>query len=62
MSDVVYLAFKNEKLELDGRDFLACKPCRNKTFTVIYEGAESFPLMQCAACGCHIGRLGWANE
>lgn len=61
MGDVVFLAYSNEKVEPDGRDFLSCKVCRNKTFTAIYEGAEAFPLMQCAACGNHLGRFGWAD-
>jgi len=63
MSDkVVYLAFSSEKVEPEGRSFLACKACRNKTFTAIYEGEQTFPLMQCAACGCHIGKFGWAEQ
>jgi hypothetical protein len=59
---VVFLAFSNERVEPEGRDFLACKYCRNKTFTAIFEGAETFPLMQCAACGSHMGHFGWAHE
>jgi hypothetical protein len=63
MSDekVIFLAFKNEQIEPDARDLMACKTCRNKTFTVIYEG-ERFPLLQCAACVNHIGHFGWAPE
>ena len=59
---VIYMAFKNERVEPEGRDFLACKVCRNKTFTAIYQGEQAFPLMQCAACGAHIGNIGWPDE
>jgi hypothetical protein len=63
MSDdkVIYLAFKNEHIEPDTRDLMACKVCRNKTFIVIYE-PEKFPLMQCAACETQIGHFGWATR
>lgn len=56
---VIYLAYQNERLVPDGRELLACAHCRNKTFVVVYDGA-GFPLLQCPACGCHLGRVGWA--
>lgn len=60
--NVVHLAFRNDKIEPDVRDLLACKGCRNKTFTIVYQGAEAFPLVQCPACGCHLGCIGWATH
>ena len=65
MSDqgkVIYLAFKSEHQVHDHMDFAACKVCRNKTYTHTYVGDSSFPLVRCAACGQHIGRIGWADE
>jgi hypothetical protein len=59
---VVFLAFTNERVEPDGRSLLACKCCRNKTFTLVYEGGAEFPLLQCPACGSHLGRMGWAPD
>jgi hypothetical protein len=59
---VIFLAFKSERLQQDEMDFLACKVCRNKTFTHTYVGASKFPLVRCAACGQHIGRVGYADD
>ena len=58
---VVFLAFKNDQMEPDMRDLIACKVCRNKTFIVIYK-LESFPLLQCAACQTQIGHFGWTDD
>ena len=64
MSDgkLIYLAYKSEHQQDDAMDFLACKVCRNKTFTHTYIGESRFPLVRCAACGQHLGRVGWADE
>lgn len=65
MSDdkVVFLAFANPKTTIsDSRDFIACLHCRNKTYTLIEDRAGTFPLLTCAACGAHIGRMGWAPD
>lgn len=59
---VVFLAYASPEVLKDTRDFLACVPCRNKTFAVIFRGEDKFPLLQCAACGNHIGRIGWAES
>jgi len=45
--------------EYSGR--LACE-CRNKTFVVDYMDEVSFPVIKCASCGQHIGKIGWANK
>lgn len=42
--------------------FLSCKYCKNKTYTMTYDKTDSFPLMRCAACGQHMGRMGWAYD
>mgnify|MGYP001576579116 CR=1 FL=1 len=63
MSDgkVVYLKFKSEQLDEDTMAFLACKVCKNKTFTHTFDDMDNFPLVRCAACGQHIGRVGYAD-
>ena len=59
--EVVFLKFRSAQIEDDALSFLSCKPCRNKTFTLAYDGGE-YPLMRCACCGHHIGRVGWASD
>lgn len=59
---VVFLAWSNTKVVVGGRDFLSCTPCKNKTYTIIWQGDEKFPLVQCAACGNHIGYMGWVDS
>lgn len=59
---VVFLAFKNPGLEPDMMTFFACKHCRNKTFTLTEDQPEYFPLLRCAACGQHLGRMGWYKD
>lgn len=61
MSDkVVYLAFDNPNLKIEGRDLLACKNCRNKTYVARTDMGE-FPELECAACGAQIGAFGWVE-
>lgn len=60
--NVVYLKFKNDNLQEDTMAFLACAVCKNKTFTHTFDRVDSFPLVRCAACGQHIGRVGWADD
>ena len=58
---VVFLAFRNEKVTEDDRvSFVTCSACQNKTYTLVADGAE-FPMLRCAACGAHIGRVGWTE-
>lgn len=59
---VIHLAFKSPQLVDDSMAFIACKHCRNKTYTVTEDRVGHFPLMRCAACGAHIGRMGWAHD
>lgn len=47
---------------LDAQALTACKECRNKTFKIIHDGPDFFPLLQCAACDAHISRIGWVPE
>ena len=58
---VVYLKFRSDRLEDDTMAFLACSACRNKTFTHTIDQVDNFPLVRCAACGQHIGRVGYAD-
>lgn len=60
--NVVWLEFKSPHVEEEMVTFICCKACRNKTFTLTEDKADSFPLMKCAACGNHIGRMGWAHD
>lgn len=63
MSDnVVHLSFRSPHVEDGERAFLSCKGCHNKTFLMVMDKVGNFPLMQCAACQSHIGRMGWAHD
>lgn len=42
--------------------FIACRICRNKTYTLIEDRPNDFPRIKCAACGQHMGRMGWAED
>lgn len=59
---VVHLHFASPRTEPDTMAFVACRACRNKTFTLTEDRVGDFPLMRCAACGQHIGRVGWAHD
>lgn len=60
--EVIHLQFRSPHVVDDERAFLACAVCRNKTFLMVQDKVEWFPLMQCAACGQHMGRMGWAHD
>lgn len=64
MSDnVVHLNFRSPTVDDDFGAMHACTVCRNKTFTLTVDRPDGgFPLMRCAACGSHIGRMGWAHD
>lgn len=63
MSDnLIHLAFRSPMVEEDQRSLLACATCKNKTFRVVVDQPGTFPLMECAACNQHIGRMGWAHD
>lgn len=57
--NVVHLAFKSPHVVDSSMSFVACSECKNKTFTLTEDIVGFFPLMRCAACGQHIGRMGW---
>lgn len=62
-AEVVYLDFKKaETTEPDVMCYIACKFCHNKTFTLVEDLPDYFNMMRCAACGAHLGRIGWAQE
>lgn len=56
---VVYLAFDNPKAVPDEIVFIACRHCRNKTYTMTKDD-RPFNILKCAACGDTLGRMGWA--
>lgn len=64
MSDdnVIHLAFRSPQMTEGERDLGTCANCRNKTYIVVHDMPRGFPLLQCAACGQHIGRIGWAHD
>jgi hypothetical protein len=63
MSDnIIHLAFKSPHVVDDTMAFFACVVCRNKTYTLTEDRPGDFPLMKCAACGQHMGRMGWAYD
>ena len=59
---VVFLQFISPHLEADTMACLSCKVCHNKTYTLTEDQADAFPLMRCAACGQHMGRMGWSHD
>jgi len=60
--NVVHLAFTNPNLvKAEERAYLACRVCSNKTYLLLHFDDE-FPTMQCAACGQHMGKMGWASK
>ena len=61
-NNVVHLSFKSPHVEDDMCAFIGCRACRNKTFTLQEDRVGYFPLMKCACCGQHIGRMGWAHD
>jgi hypothetical protein len=61
MSNVVFLAYNNDRLEESGPAMLACAICRNKAFSVLAPD-DGFKILKCTACGQHLGRIGWAEE
>ena len=60
--NVIHLSFKSPHVDSDTMTFFACKVCRNKTYTLTEDRVGGFPLMRCAACGQHMGRMGWAYD
>lgn len=60
--EVIHLQFKSPHVVEDLMAFLACVACKNKTYTFTFDRPGEFPLMRCACCGAHIGRMGWAHD
>lgn len=60
--NVIRLEFLSPHVREDMMAFLSCVHCQNKTFTFQRDRPGDFPLMKCAACGQHIGRMGWAHD
>lgn len=63
MSDnVIELKFRSPHVVDGSMAFIACAVCHNKTYTLVDDRPGDFPLMKCAACGQHMGRMGWAYD
>ena len=62
MGEVIELKYRSPHVQDDTMSFLACKACRNKTYTMTIDIPDWFPLMRCAACGQHMGRMGWWKD
>lgn len=63
MSDnVIHLKFRSPHVEDGTRAMLSCKACMNKTYRMVLDQPSGFPMMECAGCGAHIGRMGWAHD
>ena len=60
--NVIHLKFKSPHVEDDMMCFLSCAHCKNKTYTLTEDKVSTFPLMRCAACGKHMGRMGWYHD
>lgn len=61
MDNVVHLKFRSPHMSDDEMAFIACRVCHNKTY-VLMDCPGDFPLMKCAACGQHMGRMGWSHD
>jgi hypothetical protein len=60
--NVVHLSFKSPHMADDMMSFVCCGHCKNKTFVLVEDRVGDFPLMKCAACSQHMGRMGWAHD
>jgi hypothetical protein len=61
-SELILLKFRSPHVVDDERAMLACANCRNKAYSLITDKLDTFPLLQCTACGQHMGRMGWAHD
>lgn len=59
--EVIHLEFRSPHMVDDERAFIACANCRNKAYSLVQD-KPGFPLLQCTACGQHMGRMGWAHD
>jgi len=59
--NVVFLKFRSETVDDDAMAFIACRHCKNKTYTLV-DQPGTFPLLRCAACQQHMGLIGWAEK
>ena len=60
--NLVHLKFRSPHMADDMMVLIACGHCRNKTFTLTEDQPGGFPLMRCAACGQHMGRMGYVRD
>ena len=63
MSDkVVFLAYRTDKADTDGKEVLACARCKNKAWTVVYDGGSDYPRLVCTSCATDGGTFGWVGK
>ena len=64
MSDkVVFLAYRTDKANTDGKEVLACARCKNKAWTVVYDDqGDQYPRLVCTACATDGGTFGWVGK
>ena len=59
-TNVIHLAYSSPEVQEEVRSMFACSFCHNKTFTLSKTSpVDDYPLLACAACGNHIGHVGW---
>lgn len=59
--NVVFLAHRTDKANTVGKEVLACARCKNKAWTVVYDG-DQFPRLVCTACATDGGTFGWVSK
>lgn len=62
--DLIHLKFNNQGLQSEFVCTTTCAHCKNKTFLLTRPDTneETFMTLKCAACGSHIGRIGWVED
>ena len=61
--NVVFLAHHTDKAGMDAKEVLACSRCKNKAWTVVYDGqGGQYPRLVCTACATDGGTFGWVSE
>lgn len=60
---VVFLAFDNPNVKTtDALVVIACKNCGNKTWVIVIDSPNAFPLVKCCVCGVAAARMGWIHD
>ena len=64
MSDkVVFLAYRTDKANTDGKEVLAGARCKNKAWTGVYDDqGDQYPRLVCTACATDGGTFGCVSK